>query len=289
MSRHSRGPEAYLKPAFTLVELLVVMAITAMLIALLMPALSKSRAVVDKMKCLNTMRQMGVSSQLYLTDFRRYNPFSASHSNTLLSGPWPKRLFGLNYVAHAPGNRNGSPPGSAAIWDADINLLSSFWLCQSSPFRSPGMRVEFKGEMMTTPTVQLPRPTMWNGGFTGYGQNSNLSPSSDGVYLGRTSAQIDKVKSPGQLATHVDGGFDAGYGSAGSGGVVQYRPGRVLPLTGTAAGLQYEMGFWHGGSRTSAGSASGNAVFADGHAESLSPAKALERAPSGGSGIMLFQ
>lgn len=66
--RSSRGCS---KPrhGFTLVELLVVISIIALLIALLLPALSAAREMGRSTQCLSNLRQMGVSTEAYVTDY----------------------------------------------------------------------------------------------------------------------------------------------------------------------------------------------------------------------------
>ena len=50
---------------FTLVEMLVVIAIIGILVSLLMPSLAKSREITKRALCLNNMHQMQIASLLY--------------------------------------------------------------------------------------------------------------------------------------------------------------------------------------------------------------------------------
>lgn len=52
-------------PAFTLVELLVVLGIVAYLVALLLPVLSTARQTAQRTQCSANLRQLGIAIQLY--------------------------------------------------------------------------------------------------------------------------------------------------------------------------------------------------------------------------------
>src|SRR5207247_2440437 len=64
--------------AFTLTELLVVVGIVAVLIALLLPALSKARASGQSVSCLSNLRQIMMAFHLYAGDNKQRLPDPAA-------------------------------------------------------------------------------------------------------------------------------------------------------------------------------------------------------------------
>ncbi len=58
--------------AFTLVELLVVMSILALLVALLLPAMSKARHAAQNVACKAKLQQMGLASGMYNNDNKEH-------------------------------------------------------------------------------------------------------------------------------------------------------------------------------------------------------------------------
>ena len=64
-----------MRKPFTLLELLVVMAIIAILAGLLMPVLSKSRKKAQQTTCINNLNQLGLAFIMYSQDATDYFPW----------------------------------------------------------------------------------------------------------------------------------------------------------------------------------------------------------------------
>jgi prepilin-type processing-associated H-X9-DG protein/prepilin-type N-terminal cleavage/methylation domain-containing protein len=90
MTTATRHPRCH-QPAFTLVELLVVIGIITVLIAILLPALNAARRHAQEVKCKSNLRTIGQALTLY-TNATGYYPGTAIKVPGGLSAVWPPRL-----------------------------------------------------------------------------------------------------------------------------------------------------------------------------------------------------
>ncbi len=82
--------------AFTLVELLVVIAVIAILAALLLPALNRAKSAADSAGCKNNLRQLMLAVNMYVQDYHEYPTTLASPVASIITelqpytrAPWP--------------------------------------------------------------------------------------------------------------------------------------------------------------------------------------------------------
>jgi len=85
------------RAGFTLVELLIVIGIVALLMALLLPAVTKVRAQAKAVICMSNLRQVGVALRFFADQNANYLPASGMFFGSTLSSSHFPRYSGPSY------------------------------------------------------------------------------------------------------------------------------------------------------------------------------------------------
>jgi len=105
------------RKGFSLIELLVVVAVIAVLIALLLPALGSARRLARTAQCLSSERQLGLALELYAAEYHGLLPPEKYYSFIDAANAW-----GVTW-AHRLAHGNLLKTGGSAL----VGLRCPFW------------------------------------------------------------------------------------------------------------------------------------------------------------------
>lgn len=191
------------KGIFTLIELLIVIAIIAILASMLLPALNKARQKGRNIQCANNMKQFAMGYAWYADDNQNWIPLSAKSwaANDLPNGAtWQDYL--LPYIKPKTGTRladyDGNRPKKCELFILNYTTPISPFACPSQQpdavnrFKHYGMNFKIRNAAVT-PNAQLKTTNIKSSFFSRrlVVSDSNNSVSIDLLNDGKVHANFD--------------------------------------------------------------------------------------------------
>lgn len=180
---------------FTLIELLVVISIIALLVGILLPALTNARHIAKQAKCLATERQIATAASIYGMDYDDYVP------PTRFAG----EAVGATYTTYNTWRSTLTPylGGQSArddVWSLSVDQMDVYnavWLEMACPSYEATFNFPLDGTIMSY--------AMAGAEWTGYDAGKGMQNIS-GVGASRWGVRrFSEATTPSQTMTYIDG------------------------------------------------------------------------------------
>lgn len=221
------------RAGFTLVELLVVIGIIALLISMLLPALSRARAEAKSVQCMSNLRQIGMGILIYVTNnpqgqlpvgFWAGNyPGAGAFGGTQPPTGWNSNnhathwdMLVLNAFSSKYGSNWNEANQSTGLPNANMAALKALFRCPDAPnYNQTAPANSADTSYMCNPRLM---PDVWD---------SNVKPNPTSVQPGKgqltTAYRMSQIKENSEKALVFDGvvNWSATYNSWAAGGGYQ--------------------------------------------------------------------